>query len=200
MKVVPHWISRFQIWPYLEGFAVDGKNEIMVEFSDKPDLIIGNYSDGNLVASLLSSWLGVTQCNIAHALEKLKYPNSALYWQDMEKDYHFSLQYTADLISMNMADIIITSTSQEICGTDTTQGQYESYSFFSMPQLFTVVNGINLFHPKFNVVSPGADDTVFFPFDQDNRRLKDRVEELSEVLFEKLDKDIFGTLDGLTFL
>lgn len=27
----------------------------------KPDLIIGNYTDGNLVASLLSSKLGVTQ-------------------------------------------------------------------------------------------------------------------------------------------
>ena len=195
MKVIPHWISRFELWPYLEDFAVNGKNEVMAELGGKPDLIIGNYSDGNLVASLLSSWLGVTQCNIAHALEKLKYPNSALYWEEMEKDYHFSLQYTADLISMNMADMIITSTSQEICGTDTTQGQYESYSLFSMPQLFNVVHGINLFHPKFNVVSPGADDTVFFPFDQQKRRHRNRVEELSSILFEKSEKDILGSLE-----
>lgn len=27
----------------------------------KPDLIIGNYTDGNLVASLISSKLGITQ-------------------------------------------------------------------------------------------------------------------------------------------
>lgn len=30
----------------------------------KPDLIIGNYTDGNLVASLVASKLGVTQVNI----------------------------------------------------------------------------------------------------------------------------------------
>ena len=31
------------------------------EFQGTPDLIIGNYSDGNLVASLLAHRLGVTQ-------------------------------------------------------------------------------------------------------------------------------------------
>lgn len=30
----------------------------------KPDLIIGNYTDGNLVASLMSSKLGVTQVGL----------------------------------------------------------------------------------------------------------------------------------------
>ena len=45
----------------------------MPQLGGKPDLIIGNYSDGNLVASLLSHYLSVTQCTIAHALEKTKY-------------------------------------------------------------------------------------------------------------------------------
>ena len=48
------------------------------QLGGKPDLIIGNYSDGNLVSSLLSHHLNTTQCTIAHALEKTKYPVRAL--------------------------------------------------------------------------------------------------------------------------
>ena len=40
----------------------------------------GNYSDGNLVATLLSHYLNVTQCTIAHALEKTKYEDADVYW------------------------------------------------------------------------------------------------------------------------
>ena len=39
----------------------DAASEIVGELAGHPDLIIGNYSDGNLVASLLSHYLGVTQ-------------------------------------------------------------------------------------------------------------------------------------------
>ena len=35
----------------------------------RPDLILGNYSDGNLVAALIGMRLGVTHATIAHALE-----------------------------------------------------------------------------------------------------------------------------------
>ena len=94
----------------------DASNEIAAELQRVPDLIIGNYSDGNLVASLLSYKLGITQCNIAHALEKTKYPESDIYWRKFEDKYHFSSQFTADLIAMNNADFIITSTYQEIAG------------------------------------------------------------------------------------
>jgi sucrose synthase len=54
----------------------------------------------------------VTQCNIAHALEKTKYLYSDLYWKDNDAQYHFATQFTADLIAMNSADFIITSTYQ----------------------------------------------------------------------------------------
>ncbi|MCK4839314.1 MAG: sucrose synthase, partial [Desulfobulbaceae bacterium] len=127
--IVPHWISRFKIWPYLDQFAEDVEGEIKLELKGRPDLIIGNYSDGNLVATRLSSKMGVIQCNIAHALEKSKYLFSDLYWQDFEEDYHFSVQFMADLIAMNLANFIISSTSQEIIGTERSIGQYESYQF-----------------------------------------------------------------------
>jgi len=67
------------VWPYWERFLEDVLNEVMAELKGQPDLIIGNYSDGNLVASLISHRQGITQCNIAHALEKTKYPYSNIY-------------------------------------------------------------------------------------------------------------------------
>jgi sucrose synthase len=182
-EIVRHWISRFEIWPYLEGFARDAEREALAELGGRPDLIIGNYSDGNLVASLLSQKLGVTQCNIAHALEKTKYLHSDLYWKENDEQYHFSCQYTADLIAMNTADFIISSTYQEIAGTDETVGQYGSYHAFTMPGLYRVVNGIDLFDPKFNIVSPGADAEVYFPYSDDARRLNSLIPELESMVY-----------------
>ena len=182
-EVIPQWISRFEIWPYLERFAMDVSQAIQAQLGGRPDLIVGNYSDGNLVATMLSQQLGVTQCNIAHALEKTKYLYSDLYWQDNEAQYHFSCQFTADLIAMNAADFIITSTYQEIAGTTGSVGQYESYTSFTMPGLYRVVNGINVYDPKFNIVSPGADARIYFPWQAEEQRLHGLHDELQELIF-----------------
>ncbi len=182
-EVIPHWISRFEVWPYLERFTQDVEREVLAELSGRPDLIVGNYSDGNLVASMLAHSLHVTQCNIAHALEKTKYLMSDLYWKDNEEQYHFSCQFTADLIAMNSADFIITSTYQEIAGNSESVGQYESYSAFTMPELYRVVNGIEMFDPKFNIVSPGANPDVYFPYSDKSRRLTALHDELEEMIF-----------------
>ena len=125
----------------------DASTKILDILEGKPDLIIGNYTDGNLVASLMSSKLGVTQVRklsnhigsikvsfgtqhnwpdipeqsswqgtIAHALEKTKYVDSDVKWRELDQKYHFSCQFTADMIAMNNTDFIITSTYQEIAG------------------------------------------------------------------------------------
>lgn len=193
-EVIPQWISRFEVWPYLERFAQEAEKELLVELGARPDLIIGNYSDGNLVATLLSQNLHVTQCNIAHALEKTKYLYSDLYWQDNEPEYHFSCQFTADLIAMNAADFIITSTFQEIAGTSDAVGQYESYGAFTMPGLYRAVNGIDVFDPKFNIVSPGADSEVYFPYTQQSRRISALREEVESLVWGEAGDNARGAL------
>jgi len=182
-EVLPHWVSRFHIWPYLERYALDAERELLAELGGRPDLIIGNYSDGNLVASLMSQRLGVSQCTIAHALEKTKYLYSDLYWRHNEDRYHFSAQFTADLIGMNTADFIIASTYQEIAGTDDSLGQYESYARFTMPGLYRVVAGVDVYDPKFNIVSPGANEDVYFPFTDEERRLKHLIPEIEDLIY-----------------
>ncbi|KAL6222104.1 hypothetical protein ACLB2K_005496 [Fragaria x ananassa] len=183
--IVRKWISRFEVWPYLETYTEDVATELAKEFQGKPDLIIGNYSDGNIVASLLAHKLSVTQCTIAHALEKTKYPDSDLYWKKLDDKYHFSCQFTADLIAMNHTDFIITSTFQEIAGSKDTVGQYESHTAFTMPGLYRVVHGIDVFDPKFNIVSPGADMDIYFPYSEKEKRLTHFYPEIEELIYSQ---------------
>lgn len=187
--VLRKWISRFDVWPYLETFAEDAASELVAELQVIPDFIIGNYSDGNLVASLLAYKMGVTQCTIAHALEKTKYPDSDIYWKNFEDKYHFSCQFTADIIAMNNADFIITSTYQEIAGTKNTVGQYESHTAFTLPGLYRVVHGINVFDPKFNIVSPGADMGIYFPYSDKEKRLTALHGSIEELLYDPEQND-----------
>lgn len=39
--VIKHWISRFDLWPYLEQFTSDVIPELMAELGGTPDLVIG---------------------------------------------------------------------------------------------------------------------------------------------------------------
>ncbi|KAK9079867.1 hypothetical protein SSX86_001540 [Deinandra increscens subsp. villosa] len=187
--IVPQWVSRFDIYPYLERFSQDAASKILEVMECKPDLILGNYTDGNIVASLIAKKFGVTQGTIAHALEKTKYEDSDVNWKKFEKKYHFSCQFTADLISMNAADFIITSTYQEIVGSKQRPGQYETHAAFSMPGLCRVVSGINVFDPKFNIASPGAEQTVYFPYTEKDKRLVSFHPAIKELLYNEQDTD-----------
>nr|QCQ29550.1 sucrose synthase [Camellia fraterna] len=187
--IVRKWISRFEVWPYMETFTEDVAHEIALELQAKPDLVIGNYSEGNHVASFLAHKLGVTQCTIALALEKTKYPDSDIYWKKFDEKYHFSSQFTADLIAMNHTDFIITSTFQAIAGSKNTVGQYESHTAFTMPGLYRVVHGIDVFDPKFNIVSPGADMSIYFPHTEKEKRLTKFHPEIEELLFSEVENE-----------
>src|SRR4028118_173654 len=106
-----------------------------------------------------------------------------------EEKYHFALQFTADLIAMNAANCIVTSTYQEIVGQPDSVGQYESYKCFIMPDLYRVVNGIDLFSPKFNVVPPGVNESVYFPYTWIEDRVQDDRDRPGELLFTLEDAE-----------
>lgn len=192
-RVLRNFISRFEVWPYLERFTIDATRELLVELGDKPDFVIGNYSDGNLAATLMCHEMKkrsvddggnhVCQATIAHALEKTKYDDADVYWKRYDGHYHFGCQFTADLLAMNSSDFIVTSTFQEIAGTSTSVGQYESYQHFTMPNLYRVVNGISIWDSKFNIVSPGADASIYYPFSDESRRLTSVHAHIEELFY-----------------
>ncbi|MHB8899051.1 MAG: sucrose synthase [Thermoguttaceae bacterium] len=194
-EVVPDWISRFHIWPYLESFGDEARQVVVTELLGRPDLIIGHYSDGNLVAHRLAEDLETTHCAAVHALEKTKYLLSDMHWADMEKDYHFSLQFTADLIAYNSADYIISSSYREIGGTNQDMGMFEAYETFSMPGLYRVISGMDPKLARHNIVPPGASEEYFFPFTDRARRVEAMARRLAaQFLSAEPGENAIGTL------
>ncbi|KAK7835477.1 sucrose synthase 6, partial [Quercus suber] len=148
--VLRRWVSRFDIYPYLEKFS---------------------------------------QGTIAHALEKTKYEDSDIRWKELDPKYHFSCQFIADTIAMNATDFVIASTYQEIAGSKDRPGQYESHTAFTLPGLCRVVSGINVFDPKFNIAAPGADQSIYFPYIERQRRLTSFHPAIEELLYSKDDNN-----------
>jgi sucrose synthase len=65
-----------------------------------------------------------------------------------------------------------------------------------MPDLYHVVNGIELFSPKFNVVPPGVNENYFFPYTRTEDRVESDRRRIEEMLFTLEDSaHIFGKLD-----
>jgi sucrose synthase len=65
-----------------------------------------------------------------------------------------------------------------------------------MPDLYHVVNGIELFSPKFNVVPPGVNENAYFPYTRHEDRVESDRLKIEEMLFTLDDSSqIFGTLD-----
>jgi sucrose synthase len=54
-----------------------------------------------------------------------------------------------------------------------------------MPDLYRVVHGIDVYDPKFNIVSPGADSEVYFSFDDNERRLWHLLPKIEDLVFGK---------------
>lgn len=70
-----------------------------------------------------------------------------------------------------------------VCHSKNTVGQYESHMAFTLPGLFRVVNGINVFDPKFNIVSPGADVSIYFPYTEKEKRFTRLHSGMEEMLY-----------------
>ncbi len=122
---------------------------------------------------------------------------------------HTSCHFTADILNINRPDFIITSTYQEIAGSaekkkgkgagtpsfGTSPGQYEAMTSFPMPGLFRVIDGVNVFDPRFNIISPGCDASIYFPFSEAGRRLTSLHPSLRKLIYGPEDGQTRGSLD-----
>jgi sucrose synthase len=61
---------------------------------------------------------------------------------------------------------------------------------FTMPGLCRVVEGVDVYDPKFNIVSPGADADVYFSYADSGRRLTSLHAELKELVWGAGEGDV----------
>ena len=66
----------------------------------------------------------------------IRHAHLAVRRKKMDADYHFSCQFTADVIAMNHSDFVLTSTLQEIAGTADTMGQCDPLQNPFLPSCF----------------------------------------------------------------
>lgn len=76
------------------------------------------------------------------------------------------------------------------CFRKNTVGQYESHTACTLPGLYRVVHGIDVFDPKFNIVSPGADMTIYFPYSDTEKRLTSLHGSIEELLFDPEQNEV----------
>jgi sucrose synthase len=110
------------------------------------------------------------------------------------------VQLLSDLIAINNSSFVIASSALEIRGAEheAIVGQYEAMNTIVLPGLCRVVHGVDVFDPKFNVVPPGVDDAVYFPYSDASRRLTSLQPELEQLIYgdETGPRLARGTLSG----
>lgn len=68
-------------------------------------------------------------------------------------------------------------------------GQYESHMSFTLPGLYRVVSGINVFDPRFNIVAPGANESIYFPFTRQDGSFSKFYPYIDELLYGQNEND-----------
>lgn len=76
-----------------------------------------------------------------------------------------------------------------LCFSKNNVGQYESHTAFTLPGLYRVVHGIDVFDPKFNIVSPGADMSIYFSYSEKEKRLTALHESIEHQLYDPEQND-----------
>jgi sucrose-phosphate synthase len=139
------YIRKELLWPHLDEF-VDRSIRFIKESKKIPDIIHSHYADAGYVGMELASFFGLPLVHTGHSLGKSKLSkllSDGLPMEDIEKRYKITHRIEVEEEIIYLADLIITSTKQEI------QKQYGDYK--------------NSSQAKFVVITPGVDLDIFRP-------------------------------------
>ncbi len=161
------YIRKELLWNHLEEF-VDKSIKHIKSLKRLPDVIHSHYADAGYVCTELTKFFGIPFVHTGHSLGKSKLAkllSDGLIIEDIEKRYKISHRIEAEENTVYYADMIITSTSQEI------EKQYAEYK--------------NTELDKFRVIPPGVNLEKFYPFTQDSLRTRE-MQRLKILIAEKL--------------
>jgi sucrose-phosphate synthase len=139
------YISKEQLWDHLDSF-VDNMLAFVRTSDRVPDLIHSHYADAGYVGSRLSNFLNVPLVHTGHSLGRVKRTRllaNGLSSQDIDQRYNMLRRIEAEELTLASAELIITSTRQEV------EEQYELYDCYQPDRM--------------RVIPPGTDLTLFYP-------------------------------------
>ena len=141
------YLPKEQLWDCLDVFA-DNALHWLREHELTPDIVHSHYADAGYVGIRLSSQLGVPLVHTGHSLGRVKRRRllaRGLKRDDIEARYNMSRRVEAEEDILGTAELVITSTNQEI------EQQYGLYDHYQ-PE-------------KMRVIPPGTELDSFYPPD-----------------------------------
>ncbi|MFA5984933.1 MAG: HAD-IIB family hydrolase [Methylococcaceae bacterium] len=139
------YIRKEELWDYLDSYADNLLNWLHLQ-PRLPDIIHCHYADAGYVGVRLSHWTGLPLIFTGHSLGRDKFRRllaSGQTKQDIDQRYHMARRIDAEEDTLTNADLVITSTHNEVVD------QYELYDCYT-PE-------------KMVVLPPGTDLEEFFP-------------------------------------
>ncbi len=139
------YLPKEQLWDSLDSFG-DRTLEYLREQDRLPDIIHSHYADAGYVGTRLSRQLGLPLVHTGHSLGRVKRRRllaAGLKREELEKRYRISRRIAAEEETLGLADLVITSTRQEI------DSQYGLYDFHVPDRMRVIPPGVDLerFHP-----------------------------------------------------
>ncbi len=158
------YLPKEQLWDHLDSF-MDNLLNWLNEQPHLPDLVHSHYADAGYVGVRLSHLLGVPLIHTGHSLGRDKRERllaKGLPMSEIEKTYNMARRIDAEEEVLANADLVITSTHNEI------EEQYGLYNYYEPARMAVIPPGTDLtqFHP------PQASERIDF-VDQLARFLKD---------------------------
>jgi sucrose-phosphate synthase len=148
------YVPKEELWDHLDIF-LDNLSKWLHQQPRMPDVVHGHYPDAGYVGVRLSNLLGVPFVYTGHSLGRDKRRRllaSGLTAEKNEDTYNISRRIAAEEEALANADLVVTSTHNEI------EEQYALYNYYDPERMAVIPPGTDLeqFHP------PGADDASAF--------------------------------------
>ncbi len=139
------YIAKEQLWDHLESF-LDNLVQWLQQQPRMPDALHSHYPDAAFVAVRLANLLGIPLIHTGHSLGRDKRKRllaSGLSAEKIERTYNIARRIAAEEEALANADLVITSTHNEI------EEQYGLYNYYDPGRMVVIPPGTDLerFHP-----------------------------------------------------
>ena len=139
------YIPKEELWDHLDTFT-DNLTRWLGEQSQRPDIVHSHYADAGYVGVRLANLLAVPLIHTGHSLGRDKRKRllaGGVSRDAIENTYNMSRRVAAEEELLANADLVITSTRNEI------ESQYALYDYYNPDCMSVIPPGTNLerFHP-----------------------------------------------------
>jgi len=134
------YLPKEELWDSLDSF-VDRTLDYLHEQDARPHLVHSHYADAGYVGVRLAGHLAVPLVHTGHSLGRVKRRRLlavGLDREQLEEKYCISRRIAAEENTLGTADLVITSTHQEI------ESQYGLYDYYRPEQMRVVPPGVDL--------------------------------------------------------